>query len=104
MKPLWKGLTAAALAACLCATGVLAAGHHGQGLRYTDADGDGICDYYGIGCGSFTDADGDGICDRHGTACSGCFVDTDGDGICDYYGAGLGVHRGGGHHGNCRNH
>lgn len=113
MKPLWKGLTAAALAACLCATGVLAAGHHGRGLRYTaggcgancvnfaDANGDGICDCHGTGCGSyFVDADGDGACDN----CGRYFTDANGDGICDNFGTGLGIRRGCGQHGGCRNH
>lgn len=94
MKPLWKGLTAAALAASLCATGVLAAGHHGRGLRQATHD---------VVCGvCFTDINGDGVCDYHGTNCGGYFVDADGDGVCDNYGTGLGSHHGGGH-GGCRN-
>ena len=113
--PLWKGLTAAALAACLCATGVLAAGHHGQGLRQAavcdtgvscaDANGDGVCGYHGTTCGvCFADADGDGICDNCGTRCGVNFADADGDGICDNYGTGLGSQHHGGHRGGCRNH
>ena len=94
MKKLWITLAAVTLVAALCATGALAAGHHGRNLRYTDANGDGICDNYGTGCGSFADADGDGICDYHGAGC-GSFADADGDGICDNYGTGLGSHHGG---------
>lgn len=37
--------------------------------QYVDADGDGVCDNYGIGgCGAgYVDADGDGICDNFNT-------------------------------------
>ena len=51
-----------------------------QSCRYTDADGDGVCDYLGQGAG-FVDADGDGVCDRLGQGAG--FVDADGDGVCD---------------------
>ncbi len=50
--------------------------------RYTDKNGDGICDY-------FTDKNGDGICDNctwtNGQGRGRYFVDNNGDGICDNY-------------------
>lgn len=56
--------------------------------HFTDADGDGICDYCDTAC-QYVDADGNGLCDgcgfdRHGvdTTCSG-YLDADDDGICD---------------------
>lgn len=117
MKKIWMGLAAVALVASLCVTGALAAGHRGQGLRYTDgsgscgnycvnfadADGDGICNHHGTRCTGFADTDGDGICDNCDTRCAG-FTDADGDGICDNYGTGLGSHRGGHGRGGCRNY
>lgn len=103
MKKIWMGLAAVVLVMILGVTGALAAGRHGQGLRYTDANRDGICDYYGTGCGAgFVDADGDGVCDYHGAGCGTGFVDADGDGVCDHYGTGLGGHHGSGH-GGCWN-
>lgn len=98
MKKIWMGLAAAALVASLCVTGALAAGHRGQGLRYTD--GSGSCGNY---CVNFADADGDGVCDNHGTRCAG-FTDANGGGVCDNYGTRLGSHRGGHGRGGCRNH
>ena len=50
----------------------------------------------------FVDADGDGVCDYHGAGCGTGFVDADGDGVCDHYGTGLGGHHGSGH-GGCWN-
>lgn len=123
MKKIWMGLAAVVLVMTLGVTGALAAGRHGQGLRYTDTDGDGVCDYYGTNCGAgfadsdgdgvcdyygtgcgtgFVDADGDGVCDYHGTGWGAGFVDADGDGVCDHYGTGVGCHHGGGH-GGCWN-
>ena len=92
MKKIWMGLAAVVLVMTLGVTGALAAGRHGQGLRYTDANRDGICDYYGTGCGTgFVDADGDGVCDyRAGSA----YSDRNGDGVCDHYTEG-------GHHSRC---
>ncbi len=67
-----------------------------RGYRYTDTNGDGICDY-------FVDKNKDGICDncdwngRPGTGQGRYFVDQDGDGICDHYtarGTGRGAGRG----------
>ena len=116
MKKLWISLAAVALVLALGVTGALAAGHRGQGLRYTagsgvncasftDTDGDGICDNRGTGCGGYCmDADGDGVCDNRGTGCGVCYTDAAGDGICDHYGTGLGSQHHGGHHGGGRNH
>ena len=74
----------------------------GQYCAYTDADGDGVCDYAGQYC-HYVDADGDGICDYAGQHCS-C-ADADGDGVCDACGrafpaAGTGLYsrHGGAHH------
>ena len=120
MKKLWMGLAAAALVMSLCVTGALAAGRHGLryanadgvcgswgagcGFNFTDADGDGICNYRNTSCGGFVDTDGDGFCDNCGTHCGVNYVDVNGDGICDLYNVGQsGGH--GGHHGRgaCRN-
>ena len=52
-----------------------------------DADGDGVCDNAGTGCGmygagrGYVDADGDGVCDNAGMGCG-------------MYGAGRGLRRG----------
>ena len=86
-----KRIVAMLVAAVLCmgVTGALAA--YGRG--YVDADGDGVCDNYGTGCGRgqyFVDADGDGICDNCGTGRGQYFVDANGDGVCDNYGTGCG--------------
>ena len=103
-----KRIMAMVLAAVLCmgVTGALAA--YGRG--YVDADGDGVCDYAGTGCGAcgkghgYVDADGDGVCDYAGTECERYgmgrgSVDADGDGVCDNagygaYGARRGARRG----------
>ena len=38
----------------------------GSGHRFTDADGDGVCDNYAAGSGIYrNDADGDGVCDYY---------------------------------------
>ncbi|MEY8320745.1 hypothetical protein AAK894_06610 [Lachnospiraceae bacterium 46-61] len=45
----------------------------GEGCQFIDENGDGICDYYGMGgC--------------YGANQGQCYVDENGDGICDYYG------------------
>ena len=78
----------------------------GGRLRLQDEDGNGLCDWCGLGCGSgwrggghrgqnFVDADGDGVCDNLGTGRGQGgqgqnFVDADGDGVCDRYGMGQG--------------
>lgn len=46
----------------------------GNGRGYVDADGDGICDYYGSGYGC-----------GNGYGCGRGYVDADGDGVCDNY-------------------
>lgn len=80
-----KKLIAILLAVFVLSTAALAAGHgrgggiracDGTGSSYADANGDGVCDYYGTGtCGmgcAYVDADGDGVCDRYGTGrCGG---------------------------------
>ena len=73
-------------------TGVAAAQYGqggGDGARYVDTDGNGICDNIGTRPG-FVDADGDGVCDNNfgrGCGCGGMnFVDEDGNGVCDYFG------------------
>lgn len=78
-----KRIVAMLVAAVLCmgVTGALAA----YGCGYVDADGDGMCDNAGAGCGlygmgrGYVDADGDGVCDNAGYGA---------------YGAGRGARRG----------
>ena len=110
MRKLWIG--AAALALCVGAGSVLAAGlgqTGGQGKNYVDANGDGVCDRYDGGStpagsgANYVDADGDGVCDRYDGGCtpagSGAnYVDADGDGVCDRYDGGC-ARNGGGHQG-----
>ena len=75
----------------------------GCGGHYVDSNGDGICDNYGTGCGSnYVDANGDGICDNHGTGCGSNYVDSNGDGVCDNYTGSQSGHHGSGLWGGCR--
>lgn len=98
----------AALVFGVCATGALAAGHHGgygisgitavQSVCRTDADGNTVC-------GDHTcrrDTDGDGLCDICAEAVT-CWNDADGDGVCDVCGAACGS-MAGGHHGRGHGH
>ena len=70
-----------AVVLCMGVTGALVA----LGRGYVDADGDGVCDNAGAGCGlygmgrGYVDADGDGVCDNAGYGA---------------YGAGRGARRG----------
>ena len=86
MRKLWIG--AAALALCVGAGSVLAAGlgqtGGGQGKNYVDANGDGVCD------------PSDGGSTPVGSGAN--YVDADGDGVCDRYDGGC-ARNGGGHHG-----
>ena len=63
----------------------------GGGANFVDANGDGVCDYYGTGVGgggaNFVDADGNGVCDYYDTNAAG-YTDANGNGINDYYEAG----------------
>ncbi len=57
--------------------------------NYVDADGNGVCDNYGVnGNGvNYVDTDGNGVCDNYGVNGNGVnYIDTDGDGVCDNYG------------------
>lgn len=141
MKKLAVGAVVAALVVTMGAGSVFAmGGHHSgwrnvnastttsTGYRYVDANGDGVCDWYGTGhsCGmGFVDADGDGVCDYcgNGYGAGYGYVDANGDGVCDNYGTGscygagcgygyvdangdgvcdyYGTGVGGGHHGGC---
>lgn len=96
MKRTAMMMAVAALVCTVGATGVWAAGPGRTGLqrncttaqcRFTDADGDGVCDYRTDGTCRY-DADGDGVCDRQGRY----FVDEDGDGVCDNRGTGCHGH------------
>lgn len=108
---------AVVLAVGLCTASVYAAGgHHGfrltcegcsvqphapQSCRYSDTDGDGLCDFCGLAAGvghaCRGDADGDGLCDLCGlAACSGHACR--GDGICQVCGQTAGSCTCGGHH------
>lgn len=102
MKKLTVILTAAALATALGGTAALAA----DGMKQTHAGSRNqipsvsSCSYCTDPSHCYTDADGDGICDYSprqnsttpaaDTSCgscqnlSHCYTDTDGDGICDY--------------------
>lgn len=77
MKRTAMMMAVAALVCTVGATGVWAAGPGRTGLqrncttaqcRFTDADGDGVCDRQGR---YFVDEDGDGVCDNRGTGCHG---------------------------------
>lgn len=76
----------------------------GNGRGYVDADGDGICDYYGsgYGCGNGYGCGygrgngygcgygrgngyGSGYGRGNGYGCGRGYVDADGDGVCDNY-------------------
>ena len=85
-----KKLIAILLAVFVLSTAALAAGHgrgggiracDGTGSSYADANGDGVCDYYGTGRGAgrgfgFVDEDGDGVCDYYGTGRCARYADT----------------------------
>ena len=62
MKKLRIGILAAAMVLAVGTTSAFAAGP-GRGLRYVDANGDGVCDYAGQNC-RCSDAYGDGSCGR----------------------------------------
>ena len=86
VKKLFAVLTALVLVVTFAVMGVSAAG---RGAGFTDADGDGVCDYRencanSGTCGHFSDTDGDGVCDQRGAG----FTDADGDGVCDYRSSG----------------
>lgn len=125
-KAMVTGLVAA-LVFGVCATGALAAGHHGgygisgitaaQSVCRTDADGntvcgdhtcrrdtdgDGLCDICAEAVTCWNDAGGDGVCDVCGSRHT-CRRDADGDGVCDVCGAACGS-MAGGHHGRGHGH
>ena len=62
MKKMRIGILAAAMVLAVGTTSAFAAGP-GRGLRYVDANGDGICDNAGQYC-RYVDANGDGSCGR----------------------------------------
>ena len=52
MKKMVIGTISAALVLSMAITGAFAAGNgYGRGQNFVDADGDGVCDNYGTGCG-----------------------------------------------------
>lgn len=69
MKKAITGILTAGVLALAGTMGVSAA-VPGQGARFSDTDGNGVCDYYEAGC-LCRDTNGDGICDDHGTDCPG---------------------------------
>ncbi|MCI8622428.1 MAG: hypothetical protein HFG26_02045 [Provencibacterium sp.] len=92
MKRTLIGILAAATVLAIGVTSAFAAAPV-AGQNFTDADGDGICDYFGSAC-DYADTDNDGVCDNCGRYHKGCmaangyggnFVDADGDGVCDNY-------------------
>lgn len=113
MKKLQTGIVATALLAAIGVTSAFAAGPGwgwragqdavrpactGAFCRYTDADGDGVCDVCGrydagvggngVGLGNgtgrryYTDENGDGVCDRYA---AGAYIGY-GRGACSVYG------------------
>ena len=97
MKKVLIGTLTVVLVLTAITAGAFAAGR-GQGSRFVDADGNGICDNYaayckGTGCGlGFVDADNDGVCDNYASGCQGT-----GCGSGWGYGSGRGGHHGGHH-------
>ena len=104
MKKVLIGICTVLLVVSVAVTGVVAANRDG---RYTDADGNGVCDRYETGAGNgtsqggqnadYTDADGNGVCDRYETGAgngasqgrqNADYTDADGNGVCDRYEAG----------------
>ena len=52
IKRILTGTLTAVMVLSVCATSALAAGPgRGRGWNYVDADGDGVCDNLGTGCG-----------------------------------------------------
>ena len=84
MKKLFAGILTAALVLSAGTMNAFAAGH-GCHYNYTDANGDGVCDFANENC-AFVDDIGDGICDLVHTACG--FIDENEDGVCDHCGLG----------------
>ncbi len=78
MKKIVTFLTMVFILSLFCTT--VSAACPGNGRNYVDADGDGICDNYGYGCGNRY---GCGNNYRRGYGCSRGYVDADGDGVCD---------------------
>ena len=78
----WMIAAAAALCFTTPVTAAVSQKAVQPGYRFTDTNGDGICDY-------FTDKDGDGICDNctwsNGRGKGRYTEDKNGDGICDNY-------------------
>ena len=106
MKKLATGIFAA-LPLCTSIISAYASGQ-GYGRRFTDANGDGICDRANAAC-AFVDANENGLCDSCLMDADGCgygpnFADADEDGVCDQrsfascpgsgFGNGRGCHRG----------
>lgn len=91
------GAAAAALVLTMGVVGVSAA-QTGQRCRLWQTDRCGAQAWEGC---RYTDTDGDGVCDNQGSGLcsggSGNWIDSDGDGLCDCMGLGTGRH--GGHHG-----
>lgn len=98
-----RTLIGISLAAVLC-TGSMAvyAAAPGCGRTFTDADGDGVCDYAKRSACAYDMNRADGMCKSMGYGgCGAYFIDTDGDGICDNRqdcAAGSAARTGGGHH------
>lgn len=89
-----KAVAAGIVTAALVAAGIFGTAPE-TGRGFTDADRDGVCDYYdgrGTGAGvCYTDEDGDGVCDYYngrGTGAGAGYVDEDGDRVCDNFTSG----------------
>ena len=97
MKKVLIGTLTVVLVLTAITAGAFAAGH-GQGSRFVDADGNGICDNYtayckGTGYGTgYVDADNDGVCDNYASGGQGT-----GCGSGWGHGSGRGGHHGGRH-------
>ena len=89
MKKLPIILTAAVITTVLGGTAALAAGNNRRNAYGSENQKTPVysCTYCEDSSHCFTDADGDGICDHWGTGCGGGqglgFTDGNGDGVCD---------------------
>ena len=80
MKMTFAGVFMAVVVLVIGVTSAFAAGP-GSRKNFTDANGDGICDYRENVC-RYMDTNADGICDRTGNGSR--YTDVDGDGVCDH--------------------
>lgn len=80
MKKILTGILTAAVLVSITATTALAAGQ-GQARRFTDNNGDGVCDYRSVYC-RYLDETEDDLQNYGQNRCQ--YTDEDGNGICDF--------------------